>query len=331
MTERRSIAGDARESPRRSLVAAIGWMRGFSSAAGALLLGLGLATAPVLADTIVATPAAEIEIDVPDPANPGHTMKVILGQLVGRLGTDALQQRVVIGFRKTYAGPLCCDSLHFVNVVLSDPAPPKWKGEDGKVHEIGAGNAYVDPLSGGNIPPNQANANPVADRVPWYDGERAARKASTTGDFASGEQKEYDLDDVNVGAGFDWRTDPVLDLIFADAPTLTAGLEFATLLVCVKGKVLCPIAGITWGRSAANANHIDSVFDGDSLPAGLGVDAVTAALARSGFTDYRMRAPPCCPAPDSRIPLPGTVPLVALALIALAGARHRRGTPTPTS
>lgn len=282
------------------------------------------ATPPVLADTIGGTSAAEIEIDVPDPGNPGQTMKVVLGQLVGRVGADRLQERAVIGFRKTYAGPLCCDAFHFINIVLADPQPPRWKDGDGKLHDIAKGQIYIDPLAGGNVPPNQQNPNPVADRVPWYDNERQGRKASTTGDFADGELKEYDLNDVKLGDGFDWTTDPALDLLFADGPTLTPGLEFATLLVCVKGKELCPVAGITWGLTADSRTHVDAVFDGDALPAALTAETVTAALARSGFGEYRMTATPCCPAPKGEAPEPATLALVLCALSAWMGLRRPR-------
>lgn len=271
-------------------------------------------------DTISGTVGAEIEFRIPDPDEPGQMKTVILGEMVGRLGSDRLQQRIVIGFRKTYQEDICCDALHFMNIVVADPNPPRWIDADGKAHEIGAREAYIDPLSGGNVRRGQDKPIPEADRLPWYDIESRGAKASATGDFNDGEKKEYDLNDFTIkDSGFDWTTDPVLDLVFADAPTLTPGLRFVTLLVCREEKVFCPIAGITWGLTPESNSFIGDIFEGADFPEGLTTEGVTAALRRSGFGDYRMREPPCCTVPE-----PGVWSLVVLAMIGASFMRRRQ-------
>lgn len=289
----------------------------------ALLVMRAVHSTPLLAsDIIIGTAVREIELVVPDPDDPTATKTVLFGEFVARLGNDRVQQTMVIGFRQTYKGAICCDALHFLNVVVSDPNPPKWKDAGGVVHAIAKGTVYVDPLSGGNIPPRQENPSPQADRLPWYDGERPRRKASTTGDFDAGEKKEYDLNDVRVDP-LDWTTDPVLDLVFADGPTLTDGLEFVTLLVCVRKDFICPVAGISWGRSEDGKDFIGDVFEGTNFPAGLTVQKLTAALAASGFDNYKMREASCCSVSEpATAALAGTL-LAMIAAIGLTGRRKR--------
>lgn len=266
------------------------------------------------ADFIVASVINEIEMTVQDPKDPTKCISVVLGELGGRLGDDKVQMTMVAGFHKTYNGTTCCDSIHFLNVVVNDPNPPAWKDDKGTKHQIGNGEIYVDPLSGGNIPPGQDAPNPQADRLPFYDGERFTRKASTTGDFIKGEKKEYDLDhDVPPSPDWPWNNDPTLDNTFADGPTLTTGLEFVTILVCVNGKTLTPLGGIPWGVDATGTEYIRDVFQDSSYPGGLTNGKLNDALKRSGFGDYSMGADPC-----NCVPEPSTFVLLLSGLAGLA-------------
>lgn len=285
----------------------------------AAALAIGLSAAPVMAN-IVGTTFGELSLMVPDPDNPGKCKEVIFGQFAARLGTDPLQQFMVAGFRKTYTGPTCCDSFHFLNIVVADPNPPSWKGPDGKIHPIKPSEVYIDPLSGGNVPPGKDEANPPANRLPWYDGETTNRLASQVGDFTTGEKKEYDLNDIkdDDGSIFDWTKDPKLDLVFGDAPTLTNGLKFVTLLVCVDDHHICPVGGVAWGRDGEGVNYIGTMFNGNAYSDGLTRQKIQDALARSGFGDYTMRDAccPCIPAPESAL-------LAMLGLTVVLGLRHR--------
>lgn len=286
---------------------------------GAALVSVLTAAAPALGN-IVSTTYGELTFKVPDPDNPGKCKEVILGQFAARLGVDGVQQTVVAGFDKTYAGPTCCDELHFMNIVVADPNPPGWKGPDGTIKRIQPGEIYVDPLSGGNVPPGKDTANPAADRKPWYDGEVANRLASQVGDFAGGEQKAYDLNDIKDGDGsvFDWTKDPRLELVFGDAPTLTDGLKFVTLLVCVDDKNICPIGGFRWGRTDDGVNYLGTLFVGNDYSDGLTNQKIQDALARSGFAGYTMKDE-CCPC----VPAPQSAWLVLLGGSIVTGLRRR--------
>jgi len=263
------------------------------------------AAALAFAPTIVATSAhgelidigktlAYVTLDVPDPDNPGSTRNVDFGEIGGRLQVDPVQMQTSIGFRQTFTGQTGFDSFRFINIVTSDPFPPRWKDESGQYHQIEEGQIYVDPMSGGNMGPTQQAPNPAADRLPWYDGVRTSFPAADCGlnIFKEGE--------------FDWTTNPTLNYVFGDAPTLTDGLRFVTVLVGTRGNDIIPIAGIPWGRTLDGMNYIDPVFLDSEFPAGLNRDSINKALVRSGYSGY------------SVVPEPNAAVLLALSLLGLA-------------
>jgi len=244
----------------------------------------------------------DVTLDVPDPQNPGSTREVFFGEMGARMQADPTQMQTVIGFEQTYSGETGFDSLHFLNVVVADPFPPKWKDQDGQYHQPGINETYIDPLNGGNIKQNQQTPAIPADANPWYDGELTGVAAS-----------DYGLNIFKEG-DFDWTTNPDLDHFFGDAPTLTDGLGFVTILMGVKDSTMLPVAGVAWGRTSDGVNYIQAIFLDSQFPSGLNIDGINDALARSGFTGCKV------------IPEPAALSLLALGLLGLAAARrgHRR-------
>jgi hypothetical protein len=279
-----------------------------------VLVGFFVAVAPGRADASPITHNANITFTVPDPNNPSSCIEVDYGVMAFKGDVDPTRMITVAGFQKTYTGDDCCDSLHFLNIVTADPNPPKWKDANDGVFQIPPGHVYIDPLSGGNIPPGKDTPQPRADRNPWYDGEQPNQRASTTGDFKDGEQKQFDLNDMPA-----WTNDPLLTLVFADVPTLTEGLQFFTLLVCVNGNQLCPIAGFSWGVDADGEFRMEGFFSGTDYPAGLNTSKIQGALNISGFGGYTLAAgTPCCPVPE-----PTTFCLLGTGIVAAFGRRRR--------
>lgn len=285
-----------------------GWARG-----AACWLLVALAWAPVdAADRIVGTKAAVVEHEVPDPNDPTKCIKVKLGEMAARVGSkqNQTQATMVGGWRRLHKGRDCCDSMRYLQVVLTDPLPPRWEDSAGGVHRIEDGEPYIDPLSGGNIGMGICK-NFKADRDPAYDGQRADKKASETGDFIDGEEREYDLDNVNQN-GVDWRTDPKLDRSIADRVPQLEGLTFATLLVCFMGKNICPIAGYQWGMDTNGKPYLKDIQSG-AASTGLTNAQLQDALDRSGFGDFKWidKCCPCVPEPSSLLALGGSIAWLA--------------------
>lgn len=267
------------------------------------LAAIGLAhPAQARPDEIISTAAGTISGEVPDPKDPKKKVKVE-GEVAARTGWDKATRIVTVaGVDITMAQPAGYE-LHFLNLVIADPNPPSWKDDKGNTHKIGIGEMYVDPLRGGNIPPGKEDPQPPADADPAYDGERSNKKASETGDFKDGEQKEYDLDDKEA---FDGDRD--LEKTYADAPTLTKGLEFSTFIILIRDKKIYRLGSFNWGTKADGTTHIDSIVDG---PGPISTDDLKKALDRSGFGDYSVE-----------LPSPGACTLAALAACML-GKRRR--------
>ena len=244
-------------------------------------------------DDVLPIRSDKVKFDVPDPDKEGKCKTVTLGEIAGIAGANRLNFTEIIGFHKSYDGKTCCEAFHFINVVVSDPAPPSWKDGAG-AHKINPGDIYIDPLSGGNIPPGDSDPKPPTDREPWYDNEKPGRKASESGKFESEDRPEYDLSKAQG-----WNKDTKLDLLFGDRPSLVPGLEFATILVCSHGKKFCPIAGIAWGRTTEGRLHMEDPFTGTSYPAGLTTAKLQDALKRSGFGEYTVEEK-CCPCDETK-------------------------------
>lgn len=273
-------------------------------------------TPPAVArpDTILGTARRTVSVTVPDPKDPNKTVTVS-GKLVGRVGVTPPQNMDVTSVAGIDIAGAVPDGyeLHFINLVTEDTNPPKWKDEEGNVHEIKPGEMYVDPLSGGNIPKNAEDPPLEADRDPAYDGETPDRKASTVGDFNNGEKKEYDLDDKAAYNG-----DPVLEKIFGDRPNLrTAGgaLRFVTFAVLIKKPTettpgqIYRMGGFGWGADANGTVSISPAFSGwDSVT----TQQLRDALIRSGYANYEVA-----------IPSPAGCALGAIAVTVIAWRRRR--------
>lgn len=205
---------------------------------------------------------------------------------LGQLAVKSEARETLTGYQvTTTAGlrldarqlPACLKELDFINVLLTDPAPPSWTDEGGNTHPLAV--PFIDPpwkWKSGDLP--------AADTLPAYDGQARDLKASQAGGRAGA---GFALDDLLKIAD---NADPTLAIVFGDMPRTNASIKFATLLTSVDAtsKKLGVIESFTWGASISRdggntvlATLPITLFGG--LPAGLDRSKLQAALDASGF------------------------------------------------
>lgn len=273
-------------------------------------LAIPATTFAAAADNIVARPGVnQVAVAVAFGPKKDRKANLNFGPIRAVRGSNAVDSGMVIGVEQKIAQeklPWGANDLHWLNVVVSDPVPPKWKDAGGAIHAIG-NEIYMDPLSGGNIAGNNNAPNPVADRNPWYDSE-SRNKASKAGTDTLG-RAEYNMENWSIGQTPIWA-DPQL-FNFSDAPThVVAGeLAFVTILVGVKDKLIGPIESIDWAYDGTNSNtSVGDFKNGGTYARKLTRDKIQDALKRSGFGEYTMLETthpfeaPKKPKPDNLVP-----------------------------
>jgi len=207
-----------------------------------------------------------------------------LGTIAAIAGVDGLTMVTVVGFKRAWAGDICAKELHFLHVVVGDPAPPRWR-DAGGFKELKPSEWYVDPLHGGSVPVGKDQGD-VADDKPFFDGETRDTLAADTGEFGGPDQ--------NLSKAHGWSKDTKLDLVLGVRPDkLRPGLEYLTLLVGVDGHELYPIAVVPWGMKAEGAAHLDWPVQGARMAKLFSNDQLEAALKRSGFDGWTVRDALC--------------------------------------